>query len=89
MMRYLLIWYIGISLITSALFFLDKRFAESRSRRIPEKWLHCFELLGGWPGALVSSEIFKHKRQKQSYMFVLYAISAIHFLLWLGLFLKN
>jgi len=86
---YLLYWYGAISLVTSVFFFIDKRLAESRSRRIPEKWLHTLELAGGWPGALISSELFRHKRQKSSYMYILYAIVALHVFIWLALMLMK
>ena len=82
MFKLLLLCYIGISLITGLAFFLDKRFAENRARRIPEKWLHSLELLGGWPGALISSQLFRHKRAKASYMYILYGISLVHICLW-------
>ena len=75
-------YYLVMNVVTAIAFFLDKRFAERDMHRIPEKWLHSFELLGGWAGALAASELFKHKRQKQSYMIVLYGISAIHVALW-------
>lgn len=65
-------------------FFIDKRLAENGARRIPEKWLHMCELVGGWPGALIGSEIFRHKRQKNTYMYPLYGISLLHVLLWLA-----
>ena len=80
-------YYLAMSVVTATAFFLDKRFAEYDMRRIPEKWLHSLELLGGWVGALAASELFRHKRQKQSYMIVLYIISAIHVSLWLIYFL--
>ena len=65
-------------------FFIDKRLAENGARRIPEKWLHTLELFGGWPGALIASDIFKHKRQKTKYMYPLYGISLLHVLLWIA-----
>ena len=86
-MLIIIYYYLAMSVVTAIAFFLDKRFAEHDMRRIPEKWLHSFELLGGWLGALAASELFRHKRQKQSYMIVLYAISAIHLALWLTYFI--
>ena len=74
-------YYLVMSVLTAIAFFVDKRLAIYDMRRIPEKWLHGLELLGGWAGALLASELFKHKRQKQSYMIVLYGISLLHVLL--------
>ena len=88
MFLYFLLWYLGASLLTIVAFFLYKRFAENRSWRIPEKWLHSLELCGGWSGALVASELFKHKRSKPKYMYVLYAISALHISSWIFWFTR-
>ena len=88
-MLYLIYWYLTMSALTSLAFFTDKKLAEARSRRVPERWLHSLELLGGWPGALLSSEFFRHKRQKGSYMFVLYGIAALHGVTWLMIYLKK
>lgn len=75
-------FYLIMSILTAVVFFLDKRFAEYEMRRIPEKWLHSLEFLGGWAGALIASELFRHKRRKQSYMLVLYGITLLHVLVW-------
>lgn len=82
MIQALIWWYIFMIFTTAVAFFIDKRLAQNGARRIPEKWLHSLEIMGGWPGALVASELFRHKRQKTSYMYPLYAISALHILLW-------
>lgn len=81
-MQIILYYYLGLSFLTALAFFMDKRFAEFDLRRIPEKWLHTLEFLGGWPGAWLASELFKHKRQKSTYMRVLYAAAIIHALAW-------
>ena len=80
-MMTIIYYYLVMSVLTAIAFFIDKRFAMYDMRRIPEKWLHGLELLGGWAGALAASELFRHKRQKQSYMIVLYGISLLHILL--------
>ena len=82
MMHYLLYCYLISSILTYIAFFLDKRFAENNTRRIPERWLHSMELLGGWPGALLGAQNFRHKRAKKSYMTFLYGICFIHATLW-------
>jgi hypothetical protein len=35
-----------------------------------EKVLHASELLGGWPGALLAQQLFRHKTRKVSYQLV-------------------
>jgi uncharacterized membrane protein YsdA (DUF1294 family)/cold shock CspA family protein len=63
----LLVAYGVISLMTFLLYAVDKGAAESGNRRVPEGRLHLFELLGGWPGALVGQQFFRHKTRKTSF----------------------
>lgn len=77
--------YAAMSLVTLIAYALDKRRAISRGRRIPERTLHLLELLGGWPGALIAQQAFRHKRRKGRYLAVFTLIVAIHIaaiLLW-------
>ncbi len=50
--------------------------------RVAEQTLHLMELLGGWPGALLSQQLFKHKRSKRAYMRVYWVIVAVHLVGW-------
>ena len=50
-----------VSLISLLLYWQDKRQAQGNTWRTPEKVLHASELLGGWPGALVAQQLFRHK----------------------------
>lgn len=36
-------------------------------RRIPEVTLLVFGVVGGWPGAIMGQQIFRHKTQKQPF----------------------
>lgn len=36
-------------------------------RRIPEVTLLAFGVVGGWPGAIMGQQIFRHKTQKQPF----------------------
>jgi len=74
--------YLAVSLLTVLAFGLDKRRALTGGYRLPEKLLHTLELLGGWPGALIGARQFRHKTQKRSYLWVLFAIVLLHFLVW-------
>jgi uncharacterized membrane protein YsdA (DUF1294 family) len=52
--------------------------------------LHLVELLGGWPGALVAQQCFRHKTRKLSYQMVVWLIVAAHQLVWIdGLLLDG
>lgn len=56
-----------MSLITFLMYAVDKGAAESGNQRVPEGRLHLFELLCGWPGALVGQQFFRHKTRKTSF----------------------
>ena len=74
--------YIIASACTFIAYGLDKRWAIRGQRRIPERTLHWFELLGGFPGAILGQAIFRHKRRKVSYMIVFVGIVAVHVAGW-------
>ena len=58
------------SLLTVLFYREDKRLAEQQNWRIPEFYLHFWELACGWPGALFAQARFHHKWKKLSYMAV-------------------
>jgi uncharacterized membrane protein YsdA (DUF1294 family) len=39
-------------------------------RRTPESTLHLLSVLGGWPGALVAQQMFRHKSRKLEFQIV-------------------
>lgn len=72
-----------MSLLTLALYGYDKKQARHQGQRTPEKILHAAELLGGWPGALVGQQVFRHKTRKVSYQWVFWLIVMLHELFWI------
>ena len=82
MMQEIALWvlvsYLSLSLLTFVLYGIDKRNAIKERWRISEKTLQVFALLGGWPGALLAQQAFRHKTQKRSFIFVL----------WLAIFIN-
>ena len=62
--------YIINSLLTILLYWEDKHLAQYKYWRIPEKCLHIWEFLCGWPGALYAQQAFRHKRSKTSFLVV-------------------
>lgn len=82
MMQEIALWvlvsYLILSLLTFVLYGIDKRNAIKERWRISEKTLQVFALLGGWPGALLAQQAFRHKTQKRSFIFVL----------WLAIFIN-
>ena len=76
------LFYLVASLICAGLYWHDKRQALVRGQRIPEKVLHLSELLGGWPGALVAQQVWRHKTRKLSYQVVFWLIVLVHQVVW-------
>lgn len=59
--------YAVMSLLALITYAIDKAAAVKGRRRVPENRLHLFELLGGWPGALIGQQLFRHKTRKKSF----------------------
>lgn len=66
----ILILYIGMSLLTFVVYYLDKSAARRGSWRTRESTLHLLSLLGGWPGALVAQQRLRHKSRKQPFRLI-------------------
>lgn len=67
-----------ISLTTFAIYWHDKRQAQSNGWRVPEKTLHLLELLGGWLAAYIAQQRLRHKTSKRRYQIVFWLIVAAH-----------
>lgn len=71
-----------VSLFSFFQYWNDKNSAEKGRWRTPENTLHIAELLGGWPGALVAQQVFRHKTRKASYQVVFWGIVGLHQFFW-------
>ena len=78
-------YYLGLSVLCGVMHIWDKHQAAVGGWRVKEKTLHSFELLGGWPGAILVTRAINHKVSKPKYMWTLYSIGALHLLGWVGL----
>jgi uncharacterized membrane protein YsdA (DUF1294 family) len=80
-------WCVAVSGFTYLIYGWDKRQAQEKAQREPERLLHLMELAGGWPGAFVAQQRLRHKSAKASYQFVfwlivlMYELVAVDFLL--------
>ncbi|MDX5372452.1 MAG: DUF1294 domain-containing protein [Pseudomonadaceae bacterium] len=72
-----------LSLFSFCQYWLDKQHAQKGRWRTPENSLHIAELAGGWPGALLAQQVFRHKTRKLSFQLVFWAIVALHQSFWL------
>lgn len=67
MPRPLLMWFLLANMLTLVVYGVDKMAACKAWRRVPESTLLIFGFVGGWPGAIVGQQIFRHKTQKQPF----------------------
>ncbi|WP_394558242.1 DUF1294 domain-containing protein [Aquipseudomonas alcaligenes] len=80
---WVLLAYPLVSLFSFCQYWLDKQSAQKGRWRTPENSLHIAELVGGWPGALVAQQVFRHKTRKASFQLVFWAIVVLHQAFWL------
>ncbi|WLH15336.1 DUF1294 domain-containing protein [Pseudomonas hefeiensis] len=72
-----------VSMVAFLLYWSDKRKARTDAWRTPENVLHAVELAGGWPGALLAQQVFRHKTRKVSFQVVFWFIVLLHQVFWI------
>ncbi|WP_353815824.1 DUF1294 domain-containing protein [Agromyces sp. SYSU T00266] len=82
---WLAVWFGAASLVDVAAYGADKAAARRGAPRVAERTLHLVDLAGGWPGALVAQQAFRHKTRKRSFRRVFWATVVANLLLALGL----
>ncbi|UHQ20174.1 cold shock and DUF1294 domain-containing protein [Lysobacter sp. KIS68-7] len=65
--------YAATSLAAYSMYWRDKVSALRGEWRTPENTLHAMSLVGGWPGALVAQDVFRHKSSKRSFQLAFWA----------------
>ncbi len=88
-MKILLIIYVAVmSLITFAVFGLDKYKAKADKWRTPEKTLFILAILGGGIGAFLGMQIFRHKTQHKQFVIGIPLIMILQLILIAWLWIK-
>lgn len=59
--------YLVMSVAGFAAYGVDKSAAKAGRRRVSEQTLLTVGVLGGWPGALIAQQVFRHKTRKRSF----------------------
>jgi uncharacterized membrane protein YsdA (DUF1294 family) len=72
------LYVLAINAATFAAFAWDKRAAERRAWRIPERRLLTLAAFGGSPGALAAQQLLRHKTRKEPFRTALRAVAAVH-----------
>lgn len=73
---------VSASLLTYYFYWSDKRRAQRNEWRIPEANLHFWALIGGWPGAFIAQQQFRHKTKKLSFLSAFWLVVLSHQVLW-------
>lgn len=67
-LKYILIYFAAINLISFVMFFIDKQKAKRDKWRIEEKTLHLTSFLGGTLGSIAAMLLFHHKTRKPAFV---------------------
>lgn len=67
-----------LSFITFLAYQTDKAAAKNGRWRTPEQTLHLLALAGGWPGAWVAQQLFRHKTKKRSFLIIFWITVALN-----------
>lgn len=59
--------YALLSVLAFGMYGVDKSAAKKGQWRTSESTLHTIAVVGGWPGALVARQVFRHKTTKQPF----------------------
>lgn len=76
-MVYFLYYLLFANFISAIFFYWDKRKAEKKRQRVPEKTLHILESAGGVFFVLILMYTIRHKNKKIKYFWITYAILLI------------
>jgi len=80
-MKWMVLIYVAVmSLITFAVFGLDKFKAKTNRWRIRERTLFLLAILGGGIGAFLGMQIFRHKTQHKQFVIGIPAIMIVQFI---------
>lgn len=79
-----LLWYVAASAVAVLAYAIDKSAAQRNQWRTPEATLHLIGVLGGWPGALLAQEWFRHKCSKAAFQLTFWITAGLNvgLLLW-------
>lgn len=67
-----------MSMLAVLAYYSDKQSATRNAQRTPEQSLHLLALAGGWPGALIAQQLFRHKNRKASFQATFWCTVVLH-----------
>lgn len=75
--------YVGISIVTLVVYGVDKRAAVGHRHRVSETALILLGFIGGWPGAVIAQQLFRHKTTKRSFVVRFWISVILHVLVFI------
>jgi len=83
--------YLGASLLCAVVYGIDKFAARRGSDRVPEAMLLSLGAVGGWPGAILAQQVFRHKTVKRSFrrLFWLTVVANVAVFAWAVLGMRD
>jgi uncharacterized membrane protein YsdA (DUF1294 family) len=83
--EWLLLYFFLVNLISLFLFGLDKKRARSSARRIPERILFLWAIIGGAPGGWTGMYMFRHKTRHLKFtigfpLIILFQLGLIYYI---------
>ena len=81
MLRFLIIYFFLINIVTLVTFWIDKSLSKHNQNRISESSLILLSALGGAAGGLAAMYLFRHKTKHAKFFLGLPALLLIHFII--------
>lgn len=81
MLKFLILYFFLINIVTFVTFWIDKNFAQNNKSRIQESTLVLMSALGGAAGGLAAMYLFRHKTKHAKFFLGLPAFLLIHFII--------
>ena len=81
-MEYLIYYFVLLNILCFVLFGLDKWFSKNKKRRVRNRTLLGFSILGGSIGALFGMYLFRHKTQTWYYVYGIPVIFIIQIIIF-------
>ena len=81
MVRFLIVYFFLINIVTLITFGIDKRMAQQKRNRVQESSLMLLSALGGAAGGLAAMYLFRHKTKHAKFFLGLPALLLIHLMI--------
>ncbi len=78
MLRFLILYFFTINIVTFVTFWIDKNLAQNNKPRIQESTLVLMSAIGGAAGGLAAMYLFRHKTKYAKFFLGLPAMLLIH-----------